>query len=77
MCVSDSRTKEEYETVCIKGSLYAHFTQGRVNEVVLSYLEKKSNKLTSFERLDESEYMSLIVVVSNFEKPNDMLEAVR
>lgn len=73
------RTKEEYENVCVKNSLYAHFINGRVNEVVLSYLEKKSNKLTNFENLEESptnEFMSLIVIVFHYERQQEMLDAV-
>jgi len=55
----------------VKNSLYAHFIGGRVNEVVLAYLEKKSSKLTSFESFQKSpsnELMSLIVIVFNYEK---------
>ncbi|KAL4478924.1 hypothetical protein ABPG72_019361 [Tetrahymena utriculariae] len=75
----DIRTKEEYETVCIKSSLYAHFINGKVNEVVLQYLEKKSNKLTSFENIEDNqsnEFMSLLVIVFNYEKQQDMLDSV-
>lgn len=56
-----------------------------MSEVVLSYLEKKSNKLTNFENLEDllpqsppltSDYMSLIVVVGNYERAFETLEAV-
>lgn len=68
---STLRSKEEYETACVKNSLYAHFIGGRVNEVVLAYLEKKSSKLTNFDSFSKSpsnELMSLIVIVFNYEK---------